>query len=57
MLYSNKKKMVHVLHIESKKIFFKLGHNFIKKEELRTDCNIKSPHITLQIEDIYVMNI
>lgn len=55
-LFQSKKTLVHVLHSESKKIFLKLGQNFIKKEYLKTDCNLKSSDIFLSIEDVYVGN-
>lgn len=35
-------------------IFYKLCQNFIKKSELKFNCSIRSPQITLPIKDIYV---
>lgn len=55
-LFQSKKTLVHVLHSESRKIFFKMGQNFIKKTELKLDCDLKSPHISLPINEIYVGN-
>lgn len=52
--FKQKKTLLHVLHAESTKIFFKLGQNFIKKSELKFNCAVRSPHNTLPIENIYV---
>lgn len=53
-LFQAKKPLIHTLYLESTKIFFKLGQNFIKKTELKTDCNVRSPHISLPVDEIYL---
>lgn len=50
-LFQSKKPLVHILHSESLKIFYKLGL-LLKKSELKFDCNIKSSEICLPIDDI-----
>lgn len=53
-LFQSKKILVHVLHSESVKIFLKLGQNCIKKTELKTNCIVRSPHVSLPIQEVFL---
>lgn len=52
-LFQSKKPLIHELHIESVKFFMRIGQNFIKREALAVNVNIRSPHSYLSIEEIY----
>ncbi|XP_075157987.1 uncharacterized protein LOC142231254 [Haematobia irritans] len=53
-LFQSKKTLIYIVHSESMKIFLKLGQNCIKKSELKIDCVVRSPHISVQIEDVFL---
>lgn len=55
-LFQSKKPLIHLLHSESSKIFLKLGQNCIKKLELKTNCAVRSPHISVPIKDVFLGN-
>lgn len=55
-LFQSKKPLVHELYSESKKLFFKLGQNFIKPDKLTLSVNTRCPHNYLPIEEIYLGN-
>ena len=53
-LFQSKKPLVHELHSESVKIFMKLGQNFIRHELLCVTVDVRSPHTSLSVEDIFL---
>ncbi|XP_049304042.1 protein ZBED8-like [Bactrocera dorsalis] len=52
-LFQSKVPLIHVFQRESEKLFLSLGQNFIKKSELNTTCAVRSPHISLPIEEVF----
>ncbi|XP_053960494.1 uncharacterized protein LOC128864761 [Anastrepha ludens] len=53
-LFQSKAPLIQVLQRESIKIFLSLGQNFIKKSELNITCAVRSPHISLPLEEVFL---
>lgn len=53
-LFQSKKPLIHEIYSKSRKLFLKVGQNFIKPENLNTDENVRNPHIYVQLEDLYL---
>lgn len=53
-LFQSKAPLIQVLQLESVKIFLDLRQNFIKATELNISCAVRSPHVSLPFEDVFL---
>lgn len=53
-LFQAKKPLIHELHTECRKLFLRIGQNFIKPDKLHENVNVRSPHIYVDIETMYL---